>query len=184
MHKMRDRAIRRPLHQDDSRARQVHMVTKYERGRAAEYLVMKILKALGYQVARTAGSHGKADVIAWNDNHIRFIQVKTYLQKPTSFNNLNAELLEFAKMPAPLVASKEVWVKIGNTRGWALLAKLRLETGGTDGPLMMLDEINEAGAIITGLVHNGSGNSSIPENVSDFDNIGVNTTTHDLPDTS
>jgi len=58
----------------------------YQRGRQAEYKLMKIFNNLGYQVFRTSGSHGIADLIAVKPRtdvgkadlfpEIRFIQVK------------------------------------------------------------------------------------------------------------
>jgi len=49
---------------------------RYRKGRRLEYRTMRVLEAAGYTCARTAGSHGAWDVIAWNEAHVRFIQVK------------------------------------------------------------------------------------------------------------
>ena len=40
------------------------VLTKYERGRAYEYRIAKKLRAEGWTVLRTAGSHGFADLVA------------------------------------------------------------------------------------------------------------------------
>lgn len=38
---------------------------------------MRLLEAAGYQTARTAGSHGLFDIIAWNEVGFIFVQVKS-----------------------------------------------------------------------------------------------------------
>jgi len=61
----------------------------YRKGRRAEYEVMDLLKEQGYTCVRTAGSHGRWDVIAVipNDNkhgangHSLWIQVKAGSKK-------------------------------------------------------------------------------------------------------
>ena len=59
------------------------MNSKYERGRRFEYEVMKMLKELGFETTRTAGSHSPFDVIAWKTNELKkimgivFVQCKT-----------------------------------------------------------------------------------------------------------
>ena len=40
-------------------------MTKYTKGRALEYKVKKLLEAQGWYVVRSAGSHGAADLIAF-----------------------------------------------------------------------------------------------------------------------
>lgn len=53
----------------------------YLKGRAFEYKVMKELKEMGFMVMRTAGSHGKYDIIAIKFEPvlcIYFIQCKAY----------------------------------------------------------------------------------------------------------
>jgi len=54
---------------------------KYQRGRRAEYKLMRELEEDGFSTIRAAGSHGVYDVIGfkWNNNDemvIRLIQVK------------------------------------------------------------------------------------------------------------
>lgn len=48
----------------------------YEQGRRIEYKTRDYLVERGYEVVRAAGSKGKFDIVAYNDSHIRFIQVK------------------------------------------------------------------------------------------------------------
>ncbi len=51
----------------------------YDRSTRRERDLVKSYKAKGWESARSAGSHGKFDVWAWNpiDNEVNFIQVKT-----------------------------------------------------------------------------------------------------------
>jgi Holliday junction resolvase-like predicted endonuclease len=51
-------------------------VTNYRNGRRLEYLARDELQGDGYVVIRSAGSHGPVDLIAWNAERVRFIQVK------------------------------------------------------------------------------------------------------------
>jgi len=98
--------------------------TRYERGRAAEYRCMTELRAEGWEVARTAGSHGKADVISWKASDyspiasetIRFIQIKTYTTRriPTYADELNG----LRDMVLPARATAELWVRKIGTVGW------------------------------------------------------------------
>jgi len=55
-------------------------MTHYTSGRRLEYKVMEILRKEGYEIVlRTAGSHGKFDVIAGKSDppHSKWIQVKS-----------------------------------------------------------------------------------------------------------
>ena len=50
-------------------------MNQYRRGVRAEYLLKKKLESDGYYVVRSAGSHGAADLVAWNDRACHIIQV-------------------------------------------------------------------------------------------------------------
>ena len=76
----------------------------YANGRAAEYRTIKLLEAAGYTCARTAGSHGCADVIAWNTHGWRLIQVKRGLDGASP-----AERETFRELPTPPGTLKEIW---------------------------------------------------------------------------
>lgn len=53
-------------------------MSNYTRGRAKEYKLKNFLIAKGYEVFRSAGSHGVADLVAISKNgHVYFIQLKT-----------------------------------------------------------------------------------------------------------
>lgn len=78
----------------------------YDKGRRAEYKTMEYLKEDGFNSARTAGSHGIFDIIAWDEIGVRFIQVKIDCQ-PTS-----KEIKKMKATPFPMSRNitKEVWV--------------------------------------------------------------------------
>ena len=80
------------------------MATNYARGRAAEYRTIRLLEAGGYTCARTAGSHGCADVIAWNAQGFRLVQVK---RGRDGISPLERET--FSQLPVPAGTLKEVW---------------------------------------------------------------------------
>lgn len=76
----------------------------YIRGRNNEYKAIRLLQKAGYDCIRSAGSHGTWDIIAYNSNGIRFIQVKTNdcvtaldLESIQEFNNI------------PPNSTKELW---------------------------------------------------------------------------
>lgn len=76
----------------------------YNRGRAYEYRVVKMLEATGYTASRSAGSHGCYDVVAFNRLEIRLIQVKC-----GEANASPAERETFRLLPTPTNVSKELW---------------------------------------------------------------------------
>jgi len=79
-------------------------MSKYTKGRSYEYKTMKILEAKGYSCTRAAGSHGIYDIIAWNDKHTIFIQVKY------NCNLIKDEKIKFLDNIIPPNSYKEVWV--------------------------------------------------------------------------
>lgn len=91
------------------------MATKYEAGRESEYRVQRELEAEGYCTTRAAGSKGKVDVIAWNAEHIRFIQVKTFLTKVGSYA---ADIKALEAITFPPSSTVELWIRQRGQRGW------------------------------------------------------------------
>lgn len=89
-------------------------MTNYANGAAAERQVIRGLKGAGYRAMRSAGSHGPIDVVAWNGNGIRLIQVK----KDVAITP--AERRELQNMAAPFNASVEIWRRrgAGRARRW------------------------------------------------------------------
>ena len=76
----------------------------YDRGRAAEYRARTTLEAAGYTVVRSSGSRGPADLVAWNAQGFRLVQVK---RGRDGISPLDRET--FAQLPVPPGTLKEVW---------------------------------------------------------------------------
>lgn len=76
----------------------------YNRGRANEYKAMRILEKAGYNVFRSAGSHGVFDIIAYNSNGLRLIQCKTN----DHVTPMDREAIEQV-VNIPPNTSKELW---------------------------------------------------------------------------
>lgn len=88
------------------------MNKKYIAGRRLEYLAKKELEAAGFNVMRTAGSHGIADIIAVNSNVVRFIQVKK-----GGISRQEADYIRNFKFPS--FCQMEIWLRIG--RKWEII---------------------------------------------------------------
>ena len=97
--------------------------SRYQNGRRGEYRVMRPLEAQGYQCVRAAGSHGAADVIAWNGKRVRFVSVKC-----GSAGLSASERAALATLPVPTNVTREVWAarSVQGASDWAdhLAAKL------------------------------------------------------------
>lgn len=76
----------------------------YRRGRAYEYRVVKMLEATGFTATRTAGSHGCFDVMAFNGQQLRLIQVKC-----GDATMSPAERETFRSLHVPPQATREIW---------------------------------------------------------------------------
>jgi len=85
-------------------------VSNYKRGRSKEYDVAKILEKAGYEVLRTAGSHGFADVIAVGPTGVRFIQVKRVQEGGIWKAEYEAAKERLQQLPRFASISYEVWV--------------------------------------------------------------------------
>lgn len=77
---------------------------KYIKGRYYESKTRKLLEKEGYSVVRSAGSKGPADLVAFNVEHFRLIQVKA---GKSSFGK--EERRVFKKMETPKNCTKELW---------------------------------------------------------------------------
>ena len=70
-------------------------MTRYAKGRRAEYKTMRVLEAAGYTTLRTAGSHGVADVVALGSTGaVRLISVKSGTARPTAVEREALEELQ------------------------------------------------------------------------------------------
>ena len=80
-------------------------MTNYRKGSRVERKVMDRLDQRGWASARTAGSHGLFDVIAWNERGFRLIQVKAGRARNLTAGERRAVLMN----PVPPNATKELW---------------------------------------------------------------------------
>lgn len=99
-------------------------MTNYRRGYEKETLAMAVLEEQGYECCRAAGSHGHFDVIAWNKEHIRFIQLKR--EKIPTNNTYSAERKKMATSTMPANGRMELWVW-GDRIGWRFIAVITNE---------------------------------------------------------
>jgi Holliday junction resolvase len=85
-------------------------VSAYTRGARLERVARKTLERDGYIVTRSAGSKGPVDLVAWNRQGFRLIQVKKAgAARPITRQQLVA-------LPRPRNASVELWERAG--RQW------------------------------------------------------------------
>jgi len=87
----------------------------YARGRDSEYRAINELHDAGWEATRNAGSHGVADVFAWNEHAIRFIQVKTWLTRKPSHAS---DIARLKLLRLPPNASAEIWGRRMGQKGW------------------------------------------------------------------
>lgn len=85
----------------------------YRAGVRLERLWMAQMKQQGYYVARSAGSHGVIDCIAWNDTEIIMAQIKNGNRAWNS-----ADLENLRKLPRPANAKVILAVRDGGLREW------------------------------------------------------------------
>lgn len=76
---------------------------------------MRELEELGFEVLRTSGSHGAMDVLAWNEQGLRFIQCKTYIKRPGSYL---PDIEKLLSLRLPPNATAELWVHQISKKGW------------------------------------------------------------------
>jgi len=80
--------------------------SRYRLGRRLEYRIKKLLEEHGYEVIRSAGSHGRWDLVAVKDGIVRLIQVKRGKFQRYKIKDL------FPLLATPCVLSKEAWFYI------------------------------------------------------------------------
>lgn len=89
--------------------------SNYQQGRETEYKAARDLEKEGFTTARMAGSHSSVDLIAWNDQVTKFIQCKSFRQRPGSYKDDIAKLEALALPPH---STAELWVRKVGMRGW------------------------------------------------------------------
>lgn len=99
----------------------------YRRGYLAELKAMEALRAEGYVVARTAGSHSPFDIVAVGPHGVRLIQVKRAKHKALpSLLRVAAE--DLRAVPRAQGVQCEVWVWVDRKGFWVQ----QLATGGDE----------------------------------------------------
>jgi len=82
------------------------------KGRNAEYLAKKELEDNNFFVVRMAGSHSPFDLIAFDVNVVRLIQVKSCNKRAYTSEVKNAtKKIENVKNLFPLNCKFEIWMK-------------------------------------------------------------------------
>ena len=84
------------------------MTTQYQRGQRIQYKARDELRRVGYHTMTAGRSLGPFDIIAWNSDSARFIQVKSCQREKFYFEK--GELEELVKEPIPKFCRKEVWI--------------------------------------------------------------------------
>lgn len=85
--------------------------SRYLKGYRAELLAKKELEASGYKVLRTAGSHGFCDLICFDVNHVKFVQVKSVKEFKEHMYNAEYEKLKALKRTMPMNSRIELWIR-------------------------------------------------------------------------
>lgn len=93
-------------------------MSNYKRGYQKEIEIYNFLKETGrfHTVARTAGSHSKFDLVAFNDVEVWVFQIKRLKKKNKGYLK---ELNEFKKLPVPICVFKIFMVWIDRI-GWII----------------------------------------------------------------
>jgi len=86
------------------------MGTNYSKGRMYEYKAIEELKKQGYYCVRAAQSRGVADIVCWDINHFRLIQVKSVKNLHSNWTKKWDEVKGLVELPAPVNCRKELWV--------------------------------------------------------------------------
>ena len=81
------------------------------RGIQTEREAQKELESLGYSAVRSRGSFGAFDVIAWNKDVVRFVQVKREKAKWNKRTSYKKVIEELEKIELPCNTTKELWVR-------------------------------------------------------------------------
>lgn len=84
------------------------MIGKKRKGAVAEREVVHLMKDWGYDATRSAASLGQADVVAWNNEQIRFIQCKSEGSKSGSYI---PDIEKLKKMKCPPNGTRELWIR-------------------------------------------------------------------------
>lgn len=88
---------------------------RYLQGRAAEYLAQRELEVEGWTTVRAAGSKGAVDIVAWRAERVRFLQIKTFQDRPGSYAK---DITQLETLELPPSATSELWIRKYRAREW------------------------------------------------------------------
>jgi Holliday junction resolvase len=96
--------------------------TNYVRGREVEYKCKAALVKEGYRIMRASSSKGDFDVIGYNEEGTRYIQLKREMKRQGSYPSVREEIRKIkvplfltgmfngAEVTIPLPNTKELWI--------------------------------------------------------------------------
>jgi len=90
--------------------------TNYVRGREVEYRCAAKLRQDGYRIIRASSSKGDFDIIAYNKNKIRFVQLKREKEQQGTYPSIRDAIREI-DLPQHVIVTKELWIWTDH-RGW------------------------------------------------------------------
>jgi Holliday junction resolvase len=92
----------------------------YLRGRRLEWQVKKDLEAEGWQVFRTAGSHGKYDLIAIRKGDLRLIQCKSVDSDKNGYKYFRDFDKNTEKLQSIVKLRQELIIKVKGNKNYAV----------------------------------------------------------------
>lgn len=104
--------------------------TNYVRGREVEYKCKAALVKEGYRIMRASSSKGDFDVIGYNEEGTRYIQLKREMKRQGSYPSVREEIRKIkvplfltgmfngAEVTIPLPNTKELWIW-SDKLGWS-----------------------------------------------------------------
>lgn len=104
--------------------------TNYVRGREVEYKCKAALIEEGYRIIRASSSKGDFDIIAYNHERTRYVQLKREMKRQGSYPSVREEIRKInvplfltgifneAEVTIPLPNTKELWIWT-DSLGWS-----------------------------------------------------------------
>ena len=77
------------------------------KGNAAERAIVHTMHDQGYDAVGSKASIGPADVVAWNNERVRFIQSKNCKKK----SSYTADIQKLLNMKCPPNGTRELWIR-------------------------------------------------------------------------
>lgn len=97
------------------------MNSNYQRGTRFERTLLTLLEKDGYSTLRTAGSHGFADIVALNSNHVRMIQCKVTKASKITLGTYSKDVAKILETKCPPTVTRELWIKMDRKEPYKVL---------------------------------------------------------------